>query len=49
MVAFAQGLQDLGFELYATDGTARVLADAAVSVHTVEELTNHPEIPRRAE
>lgn len=44
LVAFAQGLRDLGFELYATDGTARALTSAEVAVHTVEELTNHPEI-----
>ena len=44
VVSFAQGLTALGFELYATDGTAGVLASAGIAVHNVSELTNHPEM-----
>lgn len=44
LTAFAQELTTLGAELYATDGTARALADAGQSVHNVSELTSHPEL-----
>ncbi len=41
---FARGLQALGFELYSTGNTARVLADAGTTVSSVSKLTNFPEI-----
>jgi phosphoribosylaminoimidazolecarboxamide formyltransferase/IMP cyclohydrolase len=44
VVSFAQGLLVLGFELFATDGTASELASAGVAVRNVSELTNHPEM-----
>jgi phosphoribosylaminoimidazolecarboxamide formyltransferase/IMP cyclohydrolase len=42
--AFARGLARLGFELYSTGGTARVLEEAAVDVRPVSQLTGFPEI-----
>lgn len=42
--AFARGLAELGFQLYATDGTVRALARSGVVVHNVSELTGHPEM-----
>ena len=41
---FAQELSALGFELYATDGTANALASAGQTVRNVSELTSHPEM-----
>ncbi|MGH2460361.1 MAG: bifunctional phosphoribosylaminoimidazolecarboxamide formyltransferase/IMP cyclohydrolase [Chloroflexota bacterium] len=41
---FAQELHALGFELYATDGTVRALADAGQAARNVSELTAHPEM-----
>jgi phosphoribosylaminoimidazolecarboxamide formyltransferase/IMP cyclohydrolase len=38
IVEFAQGLADLGWQLYASGGTARAVADAGVSVTDVSEL-----------
>ena len=39
LVDFARGLRQLGFELIATEGTARSLTDAALPVMTVSEYT----------
>lgn len=41
---FARELQALGFDLYATEGTARHLASTGLAVHHLEEITGHPEI-----
>ncbi len=41
---FARELRALGFDLYATDGTARFLAGAGQAVRNVSELTSHPEM-----
>lgn len=38
IVEFAQGLVDLGWRLYASGGTARVIAEAAIAVLDVSEL-----------
>ncbi len=39
LVEFARGLRDLGFELIATEGTAKSLRNAAVPVTTVADYT----------
>ncbi|HWM50949.1 MAG TPA: bifunctional phosphoribosylaminoimidazolecarboxamide formyltransferase/IMP cyclohydrolase, partial [Thermoplasmata archaeon] len=39
LVEFARGLRDLGFELIATDGTAKVLKDAGLDVTSVADYT----------
>lgn len=39
LVDFARGLRDLGFELIATDGTAKVLREGGLSVATVADYT----------
>ncbi|MCS7168746.1 MAG: bifunctional phosphoribosylaminoimidazolecarboxamide formyltransferase/IMP cyclohydrolase [Gemmatales bacterium] len=44
LVSFAQGLRELGVELYSTGGTYRVLQEAGVAVREVAELTGFPEI-----
>ena len=44
IVELAQGLADLGIELYSTGGTARELANAGVAVRNVSDLTGFPEI-----
>ena len=44
LVAFARGLQDLGWTLISTGGTARALAAAGLPVQTVESVTGFPEI-----
>ncbi|MEK9651163.1 MAG: bifunctional phosphoribosylaminoimidazolecarboxamide formyltransferase/IMP cyclohydrolase [Poseidonia sp.] len=44
IVEFANGLVELGFELVSTGGTARTLREAGLSVRSVSDLTNHPEI-----
>ncbi|MBI4216128.1 MAG: bifunctional phosphoribosylaminoimidazolecarboxamide formyltransferase/IMP cyclohydrolase [Chloroflexi bacterium] len=41
---FARGLAALGAALYSTGGTKRVLAEAQVPVHGIDELTGFPEI-----
>jgi phosphoribosylaminoimidazolecarboxamide formyltransferase / IMP cyclohydrolase len=43
IVAFAQGLVQLGWELVSTGGTAAALRAAGVTVTTVDELTGFPE------
>lgn len=42
--AFARELGSLGFEIYASDGTAKLLAEAGQTVHKISELTSHPEM-----
>ncbi len=44
VVNFARGLQDLGFHLLSTGGTARLLADAGLEVTEVATFTGSPEI-----
>jgi phosphoribosylaminoimidazolecarboxamide formyltransferase/IMP cyclohydrolase len=44
LIPFAQGLIALGFDLYASDGTARSLGTENVVCHNLSELTNHPEM-----
>ncbi len=44
LVSFAQGLHALGAELIATGRTAAALADAALPVRQVSDLTGFPEI-----
>src|SRR4029078_10237210 len=39
ITSFARGLQKLGFEVYATDGTREHLAQDSVESHAVSELT----------
>jgi phosphoribosylaminoimidazolecarboxamide formyltransferase/IMP cyclohydrolase len=41
---FARGLVELGFEIFATDGTASMLRQASVPVRTIGDLTGHPEM-----
>ena len=41
---FARGLRRLGFELYSTGGTLRLLEESAVDAKSVSELTGFPEI-----
>ncbi|MDW8066031.1 MAG: bifunctional phosphoribosylaminoimidazolecarboxamide formyltransferase/IMP cyclohydrolase, partial [Anaerolineae bacterium] len=41
---FARGLVGLGWEILATRGTARALADAGIPVTPLEEWTGAPEI-----
>jgi phosphoribosylaminoimidazolecarboxamide formyltransferase/IMP cyclohydrolase len=44
IVAFAQGLADLGVELVSTGGTARELAGAGIAVRPIEDFTGFPEM-----
>ncbi|GIW72303.1 MAG: bifunctional purine biosynthesis protein PurH [Planctomycetota bacterium] len=44
IVELGRGLLELGFELIATGGTARVLRQAGLEVRPLEELTGFPEI-----
>ena len=44
LLAFARGLNELGWEIYSTGGTRKVLAGAGVGVHGISELTGFPEI-----
>jgi phosphoribosylaminoimidazolecarboxamide formyltransferase/IMP cyclohydrolase len=44
LVAFAQGLAELGVELVASGGTASALRDAGLAVIDVAELTGSPEM-----
>ena len=39
LVDFARGLRDLGFELLATDGTAKALREAGLPVTSVADYT----------
>jgi phosphoribosylaminoimidazolecarboxamide formyltransferase/IMP cyclohydrolase len=44
LVQFAQGLTDLGAEIYSTGGTEQLLSEAGLSVRAVQDLTGFPEI-----
>ena len=44
IIEFAKGLHDLGFELVSTGGTAKKLKDAGLTVISVSDVTDHPEI-----
>ena len=44
IVAFAQGLVQLGWEIISTGGTAAALRAAGVAVTTVDEVTGFPEL-----
>ena len=44
IVAFAQGLEQLGWEIVSTGGTAAALRAAGVAVLAVDELTGFPEL-----
>jgi phosphoribosylaminoimidazolecarboxamide formyltransferase/IMP cyclohydrolase len=44
LVDFARGLVELGYEIHSTGGTRRALAEAAVPVAGVSDLTGFPEI-----
>jgi phosphoribosylaminoimidazolecarboxamide formyltransferase/IMP cyclohydrolase len=44
IVAFAQGLRELGVELISTGGTARTLTQAGVDVRSIDDFTGFPEI-----
>ena len=41
---FANGLSQLGFEIFSTGGTQQALVEAKVPVHGVSEITGFPEI-----
>ncbi|MCH7761951.1 bifunctional phosphoribosylaminoimidazolecarboxamide formyltransferase/IMP cyclohydrolase [candidate division TA06 bacterium] len=44
IVEFVKGLSHLGFEITASEGTAKTLKEAGISVMTVSEITGFPEI-----
>jgi phosphoribosylaminoimidazolecarboxamide formyltransferase/IMP cyclohydrolase len=44
VVAFAQGLTQLGWEIISTGGTATALRSAGIAVTTVDEVTGFPEL-----
>ncbi len=44
VVEFAQGLEQLGYEIISTGGTYQTLADAGVKVMKVADITGFPEI-----
>jgi len=44
LAEFAQGLTQLGFEIFSTGGTQKALEEARVSVKSVSRLTGFPEI-----
>ena len=41
---FARGLHELGWELFSTGNTQRVIAEAGVPVGSVADMTGSPEI-----
>ena len=43
IVAFAQGLESLGWEIVSTGGTYRVLQEAGIAVMEIDEVTQFPE------
>lgn len=43
LLDFARGLHDLGFEFFASEGTAKALKTAGLPVKTVSEYTGQPE------
>ena len=44
VVDFAQGLKELGIEIFSTGGTKKSLEAAGVKIHSISELTGFPEI-----
>ncbi len=44
VVEFARGLEEFGFEILSTGGTARALAEAGIAVKEVSEYTGFPEM-----
>jgi len=44
IVEFAQGLAELGAEIYSTGGTLRALKEGSVDARSISELTGFPEI-----
>src|SRR5512146_950751 len=44
IVEFARGLEQLGWEIVSTGGTAALLEESGVAVKTVAEVTGSPEI-----
>jgi len=44
IVDFAQGLKELGVEVFSTGGTRKSLEAAGIKVHGISELTGFPEI-----
>jgi len=44
VIDFAQGLKELGIEIFSTGGTKKSLEAAGVKIHSVSELTSFPEI-----
>ncbi len=44
VVDFAQGLKDLGVDIFSTGGTKKSLEAGGVKIHSVSELTGFPEI-----
>ena len=44
IVDFAKELSSLGIEIYSTGGTAKLLQNEGITVKSVSELTNFPEI-----
>jgi len=44
LVELGKGLADLGWDLVASGGTARVLSDAGLFVTSVDQVTKHPEM-----
>ena len=43
IVELAKGLEQLGFEVISTGGTARVLEEAGITVTAISEVTGFPE------
>ena len=43
IVEFAKGLQELGYEIVSTGGTAKALREAGIEVTGVSEVTGFPE------
>lgn len=44
IVEFASGLQELGFEIISTGGTAKVLQESGIEIIKISEVTNFPEM-----
>jgi len=44
IVAFAQGLTQLGWEIISTGGTATALRSAGIAVTSVDQVTGFPEL-----
>lgn len=44
IIGFAQGLRELGIDIFSTGGTKKSLKDAGVEAHSVSDLTGFPEI-----